>query len=841
MALYSAIQRFITKNGLPVEGASCLVLQDGAASTQPTLYATRTGGAKSNPFLTDAQGKALCFVPAGRYKMIVTKDAEQVTFEGIEVGPVSSVGTFVDGCTITDPDQWVADSDGALWQYIGDVANFPLTVTPGFAPDSEWREVVPNGGRSVASVDALRSTRLRFNGEVLWLTGYYDGSYIGAGPVVGTFAEAPTDDSGVNFAGDGVQWARQLDGFVTPEMFGARSGFESFANILAMHTFANLNNMEVKARGAYIVTANQKIPVKTNCDYKTAKFIIPDGVVLSEIFEIKPTIAVETITPPATNFVKGRTVLPDVASYPKSLIAIDSPDTYILRNGTDVVRKRDVVYHSEDGKLSHALFFTMSAISGVFINKAEDYVLEFYAPSLEVANCALTNFITSRRNQVTVYGAAVTNGRTDAGAPIVTYFNPQLCMLNTLDGKFRDELSGFSGLNGSTYDFSGGSVLYPTVRNIVNGSEWGAIDGNVYRDLLVDRCIVSRVGCHASAVNVTVRDTTLTAKCVQVTGGGLLKLERVTKTVQGVGGTLGFVNALVDLREDYGGEWDGDIEIDGFTIECGNFAFTDAELAIVKTNFKGDVDYGKDLNMPRRISIKNGEIIASSSASTDSKMYLVETFRYTQNQQFNERTLPELIDLKDISVTVPSGSALQRVLPYRSPKIDSPNVQGSVKIVSNNAGLKLNVSALPLAQGGRNLRVEATTTEMDNVTHSEHYVFKNMNVDAIFRAPANWSLSCRYADVYNFDNFFNSIQGRGFTEARDCNLYPGRYSGTAPKAYYNCTAKIGGGSAAVQLSGGFVRAVGNSIASGVVMTLASPRTKTEFVNGYYDATYYEPL
>lgn len=132
MALYSAIQKFITKNGAPVAGASCLVLVDGS-TTEPTLYAGRAGGSLANPFPTDAQGNALCYVSPGRYKMIVTKDAEQVTFEGIEVGPVSLTGTFSAGGLVSDPDQWFTDQYNNQWAWTGSLNK---TVAPGEDPNA---------------------------------------------------------------------------------------------------------------------------------------------------------------------------------------------------------------------------------------------------------------------------------------------------------------------------------------------------------------------------------------------------------------------------------------------------------------------------------------------------------------------------------------------------------------------------------------------------------------------------------------------------------------------------------------------------------------------------------
>lgn len=612
---------------------------------------------------------------------------------------------------------------------------------------------------------------------------------------------------------------------------------ESFAAIRAVHEYANDRQVDVVGVGTFLVTATNNIPVKTNADYRRATFNIPDSVNQSALFFIQQTVADTVITPSATNFVKGRTVLPDVAAYPQSVIVINSPDVFVRRNGVDVVTKRDIVFHSNDGFISHALFHNMTAITNVTIKPIESYELEFYAPSVVIAEGNITSFILSNRNQVLVYGSAVTNNTTTSNIPITTYFNPQLVMDNILDGRFRDELSPFN--QAFAYDYSGGSVLRPQVRDLVTPYNWGGVDGNVYRDLLVERCITSRIGCHALAIGMQVSDSTLMEKAIQVTGGGTLKVERVTKTVNGSVGTAGFVASIVDLREDYGGEWEGDIVVEDFTIACGDIAIGSGDVAVVRLNFRGDINYGKDLAMPKRVIIERGTITTSTNTSASNEFYIVETFRSVQNQQFNTRTMPELISIKDVEVETPSGSPVIRVLPFRSPKIDSPRVEGDIEIVVDNSGISIDTSGVPLNQQGRNLRITATTSEISGVTHAEKYIFKNTQVDAIFVAPATWSLSCRFCEVYNLENFFSSVNGSGYTEARDCDIYPGRYSGSAPKAYYNCTNKVVGAVVNVEFSGGFVRAVGNSIDQNGTITGA--RTKTEYVNGYYDTNYFEPL
>jgi len=146
MALYSALQKFITKDGAPVEGANVLVRLSGS-TTAATLYATRTGTSKSNPFTTLANGEALCYVVPGRYDIIVTKAPDQVTFADIEVGPVSFAGAFAAGGVLTDPDQLFVDADGNRWQWNGALNK---TVAPGEDPTAVvgWSLVVDSGLRA---------------------------------------------------------------------------------------------------------------------------------------------------------------------------------------------------------------------------------------------------------------------------------------------------------------------------------------------------------------------------------------------------------------------------------------------------------------------------------------------------------------------------------------------------------------------------------------------------------------------------------------------------------------------------------------------------------------------
>lgn len=79
--------------------------------------------------------------------------------------------------------------------------------------------------KQIAFVDELRTREGSFNGEAVQLVSYYAGANKGGGVFVWDAASTAADDGGVTIAVAGVatgRWVRQLDGYVTPEIFGAK-------------------------------------------------------------------------------------------------------------------------------------------------------------------------------------------------------------------------------------------------------------------------------------------------------------------------------------------------------------------------------------------------------------------------------------------------------------------------------------------------------------------------------------------------------------------------------------------------------------------------------------------
>ena len=79
--------------------------------------------------------------------------------------------------------------------------------------------------QTVESVADLRSLQTAKDGQMVIVKSYHVGLNIGGGEFVWNTASTATVDDGIVFAIDGVaigRWIRQLEDYVTPEMFGAR-------------------------------------------------------------------------------------------------------------------------------------------------------------------------------------------------------------------------------------------------------------------------------------------------------------------------------------------------------------------------------------------------------------------------------------------------------------------------------------------------------------------------------------------------------------------------------------------------------------------------------------------
>jgi hypothetical protein len=129
--------------------------------------------------------------------------------------------------------------------------------------------------------------------------------------------------------------------------------------------------------------------------------------------------------------------------------------------------------------------------------------------------------------------------------------------------------------------------------NITDPTRWGVYTSNFCKDLSVIDCVFSRWDAHMGCTNVTIRDTLLGHQCLNAIGHGQLSVENA----QIYGGRL------VNLREDYGCLWDGDLLVKDCVWHLREG--TSAAVSLLTATQRENHDFGYPCTMPQRIVFEN--------------------------------------------------------------------------------------------------------------------------------------------------------------------------------------------------------------------------------------------
>lgn len=159
---------------------------------------------------------------------VISETAPNAPFEGMRWYKPSDPATYIYYIDV-DGEQWVQES-GAFDSF---------------------------DNARVSSISQLRSTEASYDGQILTVNAYYANGTTGGGDFQWNAASTAADDSGVTIAVAGVatgRWVRRLEGFVTPEMFGARG--DGAADDTVFLTLALSYGGSVNLNGAYLIAGS---------------------------------------------------------------------------------------------------------------------------------------------------------------------------------------------------------------------------------------------------------------------------------------------------------------------------------------------------------------------------------------------------------------------------------------------------------------------------------------------------------------------------------------------------------------------------------------------------------
>jgi len=369
--------------------------------------------------------------------------------------------------------------------------------------------------------------------------------------------------------------------FITYEPFGAVGDgiHDDMPAITAAHEEANRLALPVRAKeGAvyYISPKNATAIVKTSVNWTGAKFVIDDRDCENRGAPIFRVLSSES---PVSLFVDRLT---------RGQTALDNPhgqDLYVIvknQNHLDYIRfgpnqnngtpRTDNFILRADGRLSSAVSFDFDEVTDVTALPMDKELLTLTGGEFTtIANQAESKYnyharnIDIHRSNVEVSDIThLVTGELDHGAPYGGFLSISGCAdISVHDcvftGHYIYQTIGSAGrpVSMGSYDINCNSASNVVFRrcsqttDILDRHYWGLIGTNFCRDLVFEDCNFSRFDAHMGVSNCTLRRCTLGWQCLNAIGNGTFLIED----------TDAYGYAFVNLRDDYGCTWNGDLII----------------------------------------------------------------------------------------------------------------------------------------------------------------------------------------------------------------------------------------------------------------------------------------
>lgn len=376
-----------------------------------------------------------------------------------------------------------------------------------------------------------------------------------------------------------------MERYITYEQFGAVGDgvADDMPAIVRAHDEANRLDLPVVAKeGATYLVSHKKATatVMTSTCWSGASFVIDDR-------------DCEDIHAPVFNVTSTKQPVPlSISSLKRGQTRIDNPTgqrLYVIvkdRGHLDYIRfglnqnngtaRADNFIVCEDGTLSSAVSFDFDNITDVIATPMDSTPLTIKGGTFTtIANQAESRYTYHARN-IVIHRSCVevsdithlVTGELDHGAPYTGFISIVGCAEVTVHdcvftGHYIYSTIGNAGkpvMMGS-YDINCSSASSVTFRScsqttdIMDKRYWGLIGSNFCRDLVFEDCRFSRFDAHMGVSNCTLRRCTLGWQCLNAIGNGTFLIEDTT--------AYGY--AFVNLREDFGSSWRGDMIIKNCT------------------------------------------------------------------------------------------------------------------------------------------------------------------------------------------------------------------------------------------------------------------------------------
>ena len=449
--------------------------------------------------------------------------------------------------------------------------------------------------------------------------------------------------------------------------------------IAKAHDFANKKGLPVvaDAGATYLIgNAARVIKIQTDTDFGTAKFIIDDTSVKnfsSDVFQVRS--ALQPIKLKGIESLKENQTKIDAALPSDCLITVTnsnvkhfvrlgknqnsgSPqtDVFLMDKNGNVDARTPIIWDFE--KITEitarpidekTLFIT----GGKFTTIANDADAkdQYYARGIEVM-----------RSRVVIQGMEHRiEGEGIAGSPYGGFISISQCanvlVKNTIfTGHKTYNKIGNAGVPVpmGSYDITANRALNVTLLNcsqsndIMDSKCWGVIGTNFCKNITYDGCTLSRFDAHQGVTNATIRNSTLGYMGIRLTGTGTFLIENTT--VQS--------SSFIDLREDYGSTWRGDVIVRNCKFAPRKGA---SSPSILGGSNDGQHDFGYTCHMPARILIDGLEIADAKEPKDGKGPAIFENINPRMTDSSYQQPFPYVITREVIckNITTASGKPLR--------------------------------------------------------------------------------------------------------------------------------------------------------------------------------------
>lgn len=468
--------------------------------------------------------------------------------------------------------------------------------------------------------------------------------------------------------------------YITYESFGTSSdeGYDNYQAIYDAHVYANYYGYNVKAmlKTYHIYKLNQTdfIPIQTSTDWNDATFIIHDENINDletrkySIFSIESKLSNVTIKD--ENILKNIKInketnkIPELSGHGNAMcIVYDESKLQYIRYGNNQNAgdpQRDIINIDNDGNI-------LDEVQWDFDNISRIVIIPIPKETLIVEN---GNFITNLSNDEQEDEYFSRNLSCKRSNTKIENIKHSVDNKDSLGGPYE----GFLNIQGVSNVTVSNCVLFSHkyekmsnydlfIRNSINikienvssndiedGSRWGIGGTHYAKDITYENCTLNRIDSHTGVHNLTINNCTIGIKGITVVGSGELNISNSTILSN---------NYLIELRQDYGSTWNGEI----YLTNCTYKPKKAQQLIYFKVSYDDITNvhnFGYDLYLPN-IFIDGLTINDENSTYSDNNLYIFYNNEYYTGISNGDVTgiynLPEKIYIKNYETT--SGRSIK--------------------------------------------------------------------------------------------------------------------------------------------------------------------------------------